>query len=151
MPSYSHLHARISRRSTFMYRVAGLAFLLLTYMMAQEPRSVEPYVRLMEQSLLVFTSGMAAYGFVKPLLVYEIHIDPDTITLSRMAGRLKVVIARKNIVSYHYENSWPWYANVPTHSLTLYTSDARYELDASDYLNFEEIKHEITKGVKPKF
>ena len=150
MANPSHLQRRIRPEAINFYRFGGLFSLVLAYLMVQEPRSPEPYMRWMEQSLIVIAVVFAAYAFVKPLLVYEIQIDPNTITLYRLAGRQKVVIARKNIVSYGYfkGRSFDGYLG---EELTLYTSEARYVLDATKYADFDQIKQEITKGVKRKY
>lgn len=150
MSNPTHLHHRIRPAAVYFYRFGGLFSLLLAYLMSQEPRSPELYMRLLEQSLIVIAVGFAAYAFMKPLLVYEIHIDPDSLTLSRLKGLQKVVIARENIISYTYHKGHVFGSN-PTEHLTLFTSKSRYVLDASDYANFEQIKHEITKGVKRKY
>jgi hypothetical protein len=150
MSNTSYLHRRIRPAAVYFYRFGGLFSFVVAYMMAQEPRSTDPFMRWMELSLNVMAVGFAAYCFVKPLLVYEIQIDPNTITLSRWAGRQNVVIERKNLVSYGYfkGRSFDGYL---TEELTIYTSEARYVLDATEYAGFDQVKQEITKGVKRKY
>lgn len=150
MSNNSYLHRRIRPAVVYFYRFGGLFSLVVAYLMGQEPRSPEPFMRWIELSLIVVVVGFAIYGFMKPLLVYEIQIDPNTITLSRWAGRQNVVIERKNLVSYGYfkGRSFDGYW---TEELTLYTSEARYVLDATEYAGFDQIKQEITKGVKRKY
>ena len=143
-------HWRIRRESSIFYRLGGLFTLFIGFMMTQEPRSPELGMRFLHLCLVLTMAGFTVYLFLKPILVYELFLDAENLTLVRWLGRQKIVIARNDIVGYSYHEGSS-FGGIYQKLLTLYTRRARYVLDAGEYTDFDAFKTQITKGVKQKY
>lgn len=127
--------------------LVGAAFFgFLGYKIGAEALQTKPFNIFV--GLLGLTCVLGAlYSLLAPWLFYRIVIFEDRVELIQFFGLRQQLIDRKDLVSYEIvirkakNSTWE--------VLKLYTADDHYSINSQMYVNFWELRHELTRGLPP--